>query len=60
MWALQWGSNHGRVWWCPMEVHVQGHGMGIWVVGMLHEVCAAMRMRCLVAVVGHTGQHAGF
>jgi hypothetical protein len=43
-----------------MEVHVQGHGMGIWVVGMLHEVCAAMRMRCLVAVVGHTGQHAGF
>ena len=26
---------------------------------MLHEVGAAMRMRCLVAVVGHTGHHAG-
>ena len=32
----------------------------MWVMGMSHEVCAAVRMQCLIAVVGHKGLYTGF
>ena len=32
----------------------------MWVMGMSHEVCAAVRMQCLIAVVGNAGLYTGF
>jgi hypothetical protein len=62
------GPAQGPVWGCDCVIcrrHggsecVCGAWHGMWVVWMLHSMCAAMCMQCVVDVVGHTGQHAGF
>ena len=57
------GPAQGHVGTCDCRIRrscVSDAWHGMWVVGMSYEVCAVMRMQCLIAVVGNAGLYIGF